>query len=466
MDIEVAVQSFTTSLNEQTLSLLQEVDAAKADLVKLGAFSDETVTAVFQNELPRRLRDTLAIESIRVSARVTSAVLDGKAFAQIDGYTERAILNVFEANEYLEKSVKQVPEIDRNFLGEVNRLITKDLGKVQDAGKIRSSNVQIDGATVQPPHWADVRDLLDRNLNEPRLETFNPVVGAARVHWLISRIHPFEDGNGRTARLLQDFVLMKSSLFPVGIPQRHRAVYYDALEDADHGDPNRIVQMVAETEINELRRVAKVGSRPAVRSELLSRAVKQIRQQSGDRDKGVFKLWEADVNGLVSDLEMALNELSAVPQDLKFSVTTHESPDFSDWLELRDRNSWRFFHPLMSVLVIFQQQFAYKFSLYAKRHKWENCEDSPRDYNQLIGIYLDVRKEKGDRWNNVLLTDERFISIREILPTHGDWVVYRDPQNSGDTADGTGWKSEIFDNHSDVVDELLKQLLVKIGIVI
>ncbi len=60
----------------------------------------------------------------------------------------------------------------------------------------------------------------------------HPIERAARVHIDFVGIHPFVDGNGRTARLLMNLELMKSGFPPVIIKVEDRLSYYEALDNA------------------------------------------------------------------------------------------------------------------------------------------------------------------------------------------------------------------------------------------
>ena len=57
----------------------------------------------------------------------------------------------------------------------------------------------------------------------------------AESHWSFVRIHPFDDGNGRTARLLTNYVLLRQNLPPMVIKSDHRDRYIGALQSADLG---------------------------------------------------------------------------------------------------------------------------------------------------------------------------------------------------------------------------------------
>lgn len=80
----------------------------------------------------------------------------------------------------------------------------------------------------------------------------HPVELAARTHHKLVGIHPFDDGNGRVARLLMNLIFMKKGYVPVVIKREKREEYYRALMQADKGKQDDFIQLVAEEEKNSL----------------------------------------------------------------------------------------------------------------------------------------------------------------------------------------------------------------------
>jgi len=72
-----------------------------------------------------------------------------------------------------------------------------------------------------------------------------PDVEAAWLHHRFTQIHPFQDGNGRVARMLASLVFIKGGWFPLVITRDDRASYIDALEIADSGDIEPLVELFA-----------------------------------------------------------------------------------------------------------------------------------------------------------------------------------------------------------------------------
>lgn len=84
-----------------------------------------------------------------------------------------------------------------------------------------------------------------RALQDP---TIHPLVLAAYFHHRFTAIHPFDDGNGRLARILMNLILMQAQYPPIIIRQEKdlRSQYYAALAQADAGDLAAFVEFVAE----------------------------------------------------------------------------------------------------------------------------------------------------------------------------------------------------------------------------
>ncbi len=74
----------------------------------------------------------------------------------------------------------------------------------------------------------------------------HPLFLASLLHYRFVRIHPFDDGNGRVARLLMNYVLLKNGLPPVVIKSAEKANYLRALNAADTGDMDTFVKYIGE----------------------------------------------------------------------------------------------------------------------------------------------------------------------------------------------------------------------------
>ena len=95
-------------------------------------------------------------------------------------------------------------------------------------------------------------------------ENQHPVVKAAWLHHRFVQIHPFQDGNGRVARLLASMVLIKDGYFPLHIRREDRTDYLDALEVADSGILGPLVKLMTRRLREDLLRAVSDAAMAAV----------------------------------------------------------------------------------------------------------------------------------------------------------------------------------------------------------
>ncbi len=131
----------------------------------------------------------------------------------------------------------------------------------KNAGKYRKVKVYIQNAEHIPPPPEHINDLMSDLISRmPDLKKqLHPVEYSARLHAELANIHPFVDGNGRTARLLMNLALLQSGYNIAVIPPVVRTDYIMAIAKTDKGGYtdfyNFISQMVYETTKDYLRMV-------------------------------------------------------------------------------------------------------------------------------------------------------------------------------------------------------------------
>ena len=85
-----------------------------------------------------------------------------------------------------------------------------------------------------------------------RNEAIHPSVLAAFFHHRFVAIHPFDDGNGRLARILMNLILMQKGYPPAVVKLKERTDYYAALAQADKNEYEAIVEFVAELVLDSM----------------------------------------------------------------------------------------------------------------------------------------------------------------------------------------------------------------------
>ncbi|MCM3700246.1 Fic family protein [Paenibacillus macerans] len=168
------------------------------------------------------------------------------------------VVNHSEAIDYVKDIVQRKAELSEFVVKSIHQLILKNIDD-ENAGIYRKINVMISGSKHTPPHFTVVSEQMEQFMkwyNEHK-DKLHPVQLAAEFHFRFVYIHPFTDGNGRTACLLMNLILMNSGYPPavVKAESADRMRYYEALETASaQGDLEPFVELISGCVEDSLRR--------------------------------------------------------------------------------------------------------------------------------------------------------------------------------------------------------------------
>ena len=234
------------SLNQVTQELILDVTELARQVNLRRPISQEVLDSIQRELLGERVYNSNGIEGNTLTLRETKSLLETGAIIDVGRRREATeVINLGKAIAEVEGLVA-----DRNSwsyairFAAVHRIL---LTGIMDraAGVTRSEGVMIRGAKYQPPDPSQVDALLEQFFGILKTSTeIEPIKLATWVHWGISRIHPFKDGNGRMARLWQDLILFGHQMTASVIRQQDRNEYYSALTSADDGDFNPLTQLV------------------------------------------------------------------------------------------------------------------------------------------------------------------------------------------------------------------------------
>lgn len=157
--------------------------------------------------------------------------------------------NHAQALDYVKEQISG--KIRKITISDILRLHELILKGIDDAhsGHFRSVPVRISGSAVILPNPVKVPDLMNEFCDWLVKKTsLHPVEFAAEAHYRLVTIHPFVDGNGRTARLLMNMLLMISGYPPAIVRKRDRLAYISSLEKAQlGGDKNDFHQLISKS---------------------------------------------------------------------------------------------------------------------------------------------------------------------------------------------------------------------------
>ena len=236
--------------------LLKQIDSKKKKLDSFRPLSFEQVKNL------KRLFDidftynSTVIEGNTLSLRETRVVLlDGITIGGKTVHEHLEVINHKEAIDYIEQLAhKNIDEYTRQDILNIHSIVLKNIDN-ENAGKYRHVPVYVrlkNGAIhryCEPLKIIDEMDNFFTSLAEGSSE--HCVLFAAEAHVKLVTIHPFTDGNGRTARLLMNLILLHYGFPPAIIKVKDRVAYLDAIEAWQQQNDKDLFQNILLEAVNE-----------------------------------------------------------------------------------------------------------------------------------------------------------------------------------------------------------------------
>lgn len=201
----------------------------------------------------KSIRDSLSIEWTYNSNSIEGNTLTLQETKMVieDGFTIKGkslrehfeVVNHQEAIEFVESLASNDYILNKLDVLSVHHLVLQKIEK-DFAGKYRTSGVRISGANFVPPNALKVDELMSELIDFANDLEIDILIRSAIFHHRFVWIHPFFDGNGRTARLLLNLLLMKSGFPPAIILKNDRKKYYDALNQANNQDYSKLLLLI------------------------------------------------------------------------------------------------------------------------------------------------------------------------------------------------------------------------------
>jgi len=246
------------AITSEILNRLLAVERAKVH------FGDVRVPIVLSNRLRKSSKKKSSYASNRIEG---NPLTEAQADAVIDSLSKRHYLkpeqeikNYFDALNFLEGELKKKTPLTKRLVLAVQKLVVRGesaektgLRGPMPPGVLFAVYDDATGAAEYiPPEAKEVEPLLDELMDYVAKSDDHPVIKAAIVHYQLVTIHPFEDGNGRTARLISDYVLdlggygfnqigSLEEYFAYDIDEYYRSLqmglpplYYDGRENPPH----------------------------------------------------------------------------------------------------------------------------------------------------------------------------------------------------------------------------------------
>lgn len=244
------------SYSDNLQQLLNEIDALKYRLDTLRHLDNYRIAQALELEYTF---ESNRIEGNTLTLRETDLVVNEGLTVSGKSLKEHLeAINHKDAINYMKELVTDDSFFSERELKELHNLILRGIYP-EEAGSYRKVPVMIKGSAHLPPEpvllYSEMDDFFTwfyRNQTE-----MHPVLFAAEAHEKLVTIHPFIDGNGRTARLLMNLILLRHGYVIANIrgDSASRLNYYEALEAGQtHRSKEAFMIFIAKVEMESLQR--------------------------------------------------------------------------------------------------------------------------------------------------------------------------------------------------------------------
>jgi len=265
-------RNFTTNVWSSTpyqvcqgiMEILQRLTSLKQELDELRPLNSETEAAIMQKFRLDWNFHSNNLEGNTLTYGETRALLLSDATSGKSLMDHNQMVGHNKAIKWIHEIIDENGLMTEQFIRELNELILYEphykKAKTPD-GQSTKKLIRVGEYKKEPNHVetvtgemfyfatpeetpAKMHDLIE--WYRAKKEELHPLLLAAEFHYKFIRIHPFDDGNGRTARLLMNFILMQNAYPPVVIRTDDKENYFAVLRQADAGNLEPFIEYIGE----------------------------------------------------------------------------------------------------------------------------------------------------------------------------------------------------------------------------
>ncbi|EDV29557.1 uncharacterized protein TRIADDRAFT_52066 [Trichoplax adhaerens] len=261
------------SNRKRTLPLVQQIDrdrlariAAKRSKFYALPLTDPALIRMKRESYYQHVYHTVAIEGNTMNLQMTRAVIENRiAIGGKSVMEHNEIIGMDEALSYINTTlINKAGLLDVQDILQIHRRVY-GFSDPFEAGNYRNSQVYIADHVPPPPGQVAAKMTeFDNWLKSSEARQLHPIELAALAHYKLVHIHPFVDGNGRTARLFMNCILMRAGFPPIIIRVHDRFHYYQYLSQANDGDVRPFMRFIADTTEFTLDEYLNYTSVPAI----------------------------------------------------------------------------------------------------------------------------------------------------------------------------------------------------------
>ena len=310
----------------------------------------------------------------------------------------------------------------------------------EEVGRWRTRHVGVGGAAFTPSEPVDIPIRMDdynKWLVKSTLPPHVPFVVASVGHVWLTEIHPFVEGNGRTARLLSALVLKKAGFPLVSIAAADRDAYQDAVEASNDYDISDFLKLLLTATGDSLDRYEQLAREVKQGASHVSVAAQRVDNRIENETMNEYELWATAMKSLVDKFKIRSNAFNSKTRNINSGVYTWDVLPYHKFTALSNR------HPQKRT-GIFSIQFRsrrlrVRYQFFAEYSGDEMGKNADADITIIAS--RDDARDNDHQWDYVRLDDISGIprpDIREFAYSTKtrEWFVRRRDAIGAEPLDG------------------------------
>ncbi len=225
-------------------AVFNKINALRERYYRAAAGKEALIALVSEAEVSEQVYNSNAIENSTLTLEETEKIL---LQIDLDRYiSERELFeakNLARVVSYIEKRAKE-QELNSDTLLSLHKML---ISNIQDdiAGRFRRGNEFVRVGSHIAPAPKEIESGLVKMFSQYHASAHENIVKRiAQLHLTFENLHPFNDGNGRIGRVINNYQLIREGFVPINIKFIDRTKYYDAFKEFDQGGMTTIMEEI------------------------------------------------------------------------------------------------------------------------------------------------------------------------------------------------------------------------------
>lgn len=225
-------------------TIFNKIKTLRERYYKASLGKDSLIKLISEAEISDQVYNSNAIENSTLSLEETEKIL---LQIDLDRYiSEREIFeakNLARVVAYIDKRAKE-QELNAEVILSLHKMLISNI-RDEIAGRFRQGDEYVRVGSHIAPAPKEIDGSIDKMIAEYNATNHENIIKRiAKLHLAFEYLHPFNDGNGRIGRVINNYLLIREGFVPINIKFIDRKKYYDAFKEFDEKGETSIMEEI------------------------------------------------------------------------------------------------------------------------------------------------------------------------------------------------------------------------------